>query len=146
MLLHIKSGIVYSLKFRQKISYYSSALQLGKLIKENVTISKETNNEFATLFGCRPSSPFVNDSMLSCLFSRVIGTNIPHSIYLSQSIKVLAKVREDQPLVCEVKIVEDLGRNRYRLRTTVADSSGNLIVDGEAVIMRELKESSKSNR
>lgn len=69
----------------------------------------------------------------------MIGTNIPHSIYLSQSIKMLAKAHEDQPLVCEVKIIEDMGRNRYRLRTTVQDEAGGLIVDGEAVIMRELK-------
>lgn len=32
-----------------------------------------------------------------------------------------------------------MGRNRYRLRTTVQDEKGALIVDGEAVIMRELK-------
>ena len=45
-----------------------------------------------------------------------------------------AQVGIDDRVTAECEIVEDLGENRYRLRTTVRDAE-ETVIDGEAVVM-----------
>ena len=57
------------------------------------------------------------------------------TVYLSQDLRFLgpARIGETATAVCEV--VEDLGRNKFELTTTVYDGDGEVVVDGEAVVM-----------
>ena len=74
---------------------------------------------------------------MSCLFSRIIGSNFPLSIYLSQSVHFHSDVPLNTPVRGEVEVVTDLGRNRYELRTVCLDQTGKVLVDGKAVILQE---------
>lgn len=55
-------------------------------------------------------------------------------VYLSQDLEFRAPVRLGDRIAAEVEVVEDLGGDRYRLRTTV-EKDDELVIDGEAVVL-----------
>ncbi|QLD89773.1 MaoC family dehydratase [Natronomonas salina] len=55
-------------------------------------------------------------------------------VYLSQDLEFRAPVRLGDRITAEVEVVEDLGGDRYRLRTTV-EKDDELVIDGEAVVL-----------
>ncbi|WP_254824371.1 MaoC family dehydratase [Haloglomus halophilum] len=57
-------------------------------------------------------------------------------IYLSQDLEFRAPVRIGDSVTADVEVVEDLGKDRFRLRTTV-ESEGRTVIDGEAVVLIE---------
>ncbi|WP_276259733.1 MaoC family dehydratase [Haloglomus litoreum] len=57
-------------------------------------------------------------------------------IYLSQDLEFRAPVRIGDEVTADVEVVEDLGKDRFRLRTTV-ESEGRTVIDGEAVVLIE---------
>ena len=72
------------------------------------------------------------------LISAVLGTQLPGvgSIYLSQSLKFLAPVKLGDTVEAEVEVIEKLEeKNRVRLRTVCRNQSGQVVIDGEALIM-----------
>ena len=72
------------------------------------------------------------------LISAVLGTQLPGvgSIYLSQSLKFVAPVKLGDTVEAEVEVIEKLeGKNRVRLRTVCRNQSGQVVIDGEALIM-----------
>jgi 3-hydroxybutyryl-CoA dehydratase len=72
------------------------------------------------------------------LISAVLGTKLPGvgSIYLSQSLKFLAPVKLGDTVEAEVEVIEKLEeKNRVRLRTVCRNQSGQVVIDGEALIM-----------
>jgi hypothetical protein len=56
---------------------------------------------------------------MSSLFSRLIGSNIPHSIYLSQTLDIKGNAMVGDSVKCKIEIKESLSKNRYRLLTVV---------------------------
>ncbi len=72
------------------------------------------------------------------LISAVLGTQLPGvgCIYLSQSLKFLAPVKLGDTIEAEVEVIEKLEeKNRVRLRTVCRNQSGQVVIDGEALIM-----------
>lgn len=73
------------------------------------------------------------------LISTVLGTKLPGpgTIYLSQTLKFLRPVYPDDTIRAEVEVVEKIAsKNRLRLRTACYNQKGELVLDGEAVVLR----------
>jgi CBS domain-containing protein/acyl dehydratase len=58
-------------------------------------------------------------------------------IYLSQELSYLGPVDIGERVTAECEVVEDIGDDRYRLTTTVEDSDGDAVIDGEAVVLAD---------
>ncbi|WP_246999893.1 MaoC family dehydratase [Halosolutus gelatinilyticus] len=100
-------------------------------------VSGDTNrlhleDEFAeeTRFGGRIAHGTLVGGTISAALARFPGT----TIYLSQDLEFLAPVDIDDEVTAECEIVEMLGDDQYRVRTTVT-SDDETVVDGEAVVM-----------
>lgn len=94
--------------------------------------------EFAkkTMFGER-----IAHGMLTASFiSTVLGMKLPgpNTIYLSQSNRFLAPVKIGDTIKVIVEVMEKIDHKRQiRLRTTIVNQDGTLVVDGEALVMKK---------
>ena len=79
----------------------------------------------------------MNRWFLGCLFSRIIGSNLPLSIYISQIVNYHKEVQIGEEVRGEVEVIKDLGRNKYELNTVCFDENGELVMSGKAVILQE---------
>ena len=71
------------------------------------------------------------------LFSAIIGTRFPGmgSIYLSQNMRFIHPVFPEEEIVATVLVRELIPeKNRVLLETTCHDVTGNLLIDGEALV------------
>ena len=87
-----------------------------------------------TRFGGR----IAHGAFTAALVSRVLGMELPGtgSVYLSQSLKFTAPVRPGDTVTARAEVVDlDAKRHRVRLRTTCSNQRGEVIADGEAVMM-----------
>jgi 3-hydroxybutyryl-CoA dehydratase len=76
--------------------------------------------------------------MLSAgLISACIGTRLPGTgtIYLSQNLSFLRPVYLDDTITATVEVSALEERGRVRLRTTCTNQAGELVLDGEAVVL-----------
>lgn len=102
------------------------------------------NSEYArnTIFGKR-----IAHGILSVGFiSNVLGTQLPGpgAIYISQKCNFLKAVFIGDTIKATVKVLEtDVIKNRVTLRTYCTNQDGQLVVDGEAVLMPQ-KDTGKS--
>lgn len=72
------------------------------------------------------------------LISAVLGMQLPGAgvIYISQSLKFLKPVYLDDSITAEVEVVELLTeRNRVRMRTSCTNQHGDLVAEGESLLM-----------
>ena len=86
-----------------------------------------------TRFGKR-----IAQGMLSAgLISACIGTRLPGTgtIYLSQSLDFRLPVYLDDTITATVEVLALEDRGRVRLRTTCTNQAGELVLDGEAVVL-----------
>lgn len=83
-----------------------------------------------TRFGRR----IVHGTLVSGLISAALARFPGLTIYLSQDLSFKRPADIGQRLTAEVRIVEALGDDRYRLTTTVSNDDATL-VDGEAVVL-----------
>lgn len=87
----------------------------------------------ATPFGSR-----IAQGMLSAgLISACIGTRLPGpgSIYLSQDLSFRKPVYLDDTITATVEVAALENKGRVRLRTTCTNQRGELVLDGEAVVL-----------
>lgn len=70
-------------------------------------------------------------STISAALARLPGV----VIYLSQDLEFRNPTRVGDRVIASVEVVEDIGDDRYRLRTSVEDRDGRILVDGEAVVL-----------
>jgi 3-hydroxybutyryl-CoA dehydratase len=87
-----------------------------------------------TRFGGR----IAHGALTGALVSRVLGMELPGtgSVYLSQSLKFLAPVRPGDTVTARAEIIDlDAGRRRVKLRTTCSNQRGEVLADGEAVML-----------
>ena len=82
--------------------------------------------------------------MLSAGFiSAVLGMRLPGpgSIYLSQTLRFTKPVRIGDTVTARVEVLEVLtAKRRVRLATSCRNQNGEIVVDGEAVVMVESRE------
>jgi 3-hydroxybutyryl-CoA dehydratase len=82
--------------------------------------------------------------MLSAGFiSAVLGMRLPGSgsIYLSQTLRFTKPVRIGDTVTARVEVLEVLtAKRRVRLATSCRNQNGEVVVDGEAVVMLENRE------
>jgi len=90
------------------------------------------DDEFAerTRFRGRIAHGTLVGGLVSAALARVPGL----VIYLSQDLEFHNPVRIGDRITAECEIVEDLGKNQYRLTTRVVDGD-DVAIDGEAVII-----------
>jgi len=93
------------------------------------------SEEFAarTRFGER----IAHGILTAGLISAVIGMKLPGPgcLYLSQTLSFLAPVRIGDRITARVEIVERISEKRLRLRTQCVNQHGELVLDGEAVVV-----------
>ena len=99
-----------------------------------------------SMFGGR-----VAHGMLSAGFiSAVLGMRLPGpgSVYLSQSLRFTKPVRIGDTVTARVEVLEVIAaKRRLRLATTCRNQKGEVVVEGEAVVMVERdRESGIGNR
>lgn len=95
------------------------------------------NSEYAnqTVFKER----IVHGILTAGFISAVLGTKLPGSdtIYLSQKVDFKAPVKIGDTVTAEVEVLEKKDRKKIiRLRTIVKNQLDELVVDGEAVVMK----------
>lgn len=85
----------------------------------------------ATRFGERIVHGTLAAGLISAALARLPGL----TIYLSQesSFRGPLSIGERATAVCEV--VDDLSRSKYRIATSIEDADGEVVVDGEAVVL-----------
>jgi len=92
-----------------------------------------------SMFGGR-----VAHGMLSAGFiSAVLGMRLPGpgSVYLSQSLRFTKPVRIGDTVTARVEVLEVIAaKRRVRLATTCRNQNGEVVVEGEAVVMVERRE------
>lgn len=91
------------------------------------------SDEYAqkTRFGGRIVHGTLVSGMISAALARLPGL----TIYLSQTVEFLGPVQLGETLTAVVEVVEDLGDGQYRLSTVIEDGDGEMVVDGEAVVL-----------
>lgn len=126
-------------------------LYIGQSYTMHRTFSQEEVRTFATLsLDTNPlhtdpeyaaSSRFgrliVPGFLSASLFSAIIGTRFPGmgSIYLSQNMRFIHPVFPEEEIVATVLVRELIPeKNRVLLETTCHDVTGNLLIDGEALV------------
>ncbi|GAB3030130.1 MaoC family dehydratase [Natronobiforma cellulositropha] len=92
------------------------------------------DEEFAagTRFGERIAHGTLVSGLISAALARLPGL----TIYLSQDLEFRAPVAIGDRVSARVEIVEDLGREQYRLETQIRDEDEQqVVIDGEAVVL-----------
>jgi len=91
------------------------------------------DDEFAA--GTRFGGRIVHGTLVSGLISAALARLPGLTIYLSQDLEFRGPVEIDSVVTAECEIVEDLGDERYRLRTTVTTAEDETVIDGDAVVL-----------
>lgn len=86
-----------------------------------------------TRFGERIVHGALVTGVISAALARLPGL----IIYLSQQVTYSAPVHLDEHVTAHCSVVEDLGRNRYRLETSVQTDAGDTVIDGQATVLAD---------
>ena len=84
-----------------------------------------------TRFGQRIVHGVLANGLISAALARLPGL----TIYLSQESSFLAPVPIDDRVTAVCEVVDDLGRAKYRIETTVTDGDGTTVLEGDAVVL-----------
>src|SRR3954451_8898847 len=104
------------------------------------------NEEFAdtTIFKDRIAHGLLTGSFIST----VLGMKLPgpNSIYLSQSFRFIAPVKVGDTIRATVEVIEKQDDNKFiKLKTQVWNQRKEIVVDGEALVMKKYLEDTKGN-
>lgn len=91
------------------------------------------DEEFAqdSRFGTR----IVHGTLVAGLISAALARLPEMTVYLSQDLTFRQPVEIGDVVTADCEVVEDLGDGRYRLTTTVTNDEGDVVVDGEAIVL-----------
>lgn len=126
------------------------AIKVGDSVRRESLISEEIVSQFSALIGDRDSFHVSDEAAaitvfkkriahgihLATFISTLVGQELPGfgTIYCSQTYDFKKPVYLGQTIVTEVTVLEKLPHQRLRMRTQVKDSTGELVLDGVAVI------------
>jgi len=135
----------------ESIGEHDDRIEVGDVVKFTKTLSKGDVEAFAEAGGdtnrlhldteyaegSRFGRPIAHGTLVGGVISAALARLPGLIVYLSQDMSYLGPVDigEEVTAVCEV--VEALGRERYRLTTTVVDGDGEEVIDGEAVVIAD---------
>ena len=128
-------------------------IQIGDKAIFTKTVSESDVYQFAGITGdfnpIHINSEYANQTMFkeriahgiltTGFISTVIGTKLPgpDTIYLSQKVDFKAPVKIGDTVTAEVEVLEKKDRKKIiRLRTIVKNQLDEIVVDGEAVVMK----------
>ena len=77
----------------------------------------------------------VHGTLVAGLISAALARLPLMTVYLSQDLTFRQPVEIGDVVTADCEIVEDLGDSRYRLSTTVTNEDGDIVVDGEAMVL-----------
>ncbi|MGN1413590.1 MAG: MaoC family dehydratase [Anaerovoracaceae bacterium] len=134
------------------MAYTINTLTIGQKAAFSKTVSEADIYNFAGVSGdfnpahvnavYAENSPFkerIAHGILSASFiSNVIGNQLPGmgSIYLGQTLKFLRPVHIGDTITAEVEVSEIIKeKNKIVLKTTCTNQNGEVVVNGEAIIM-----------
>jgi len=121
---------------------------VGDAVRFTKTLSEDDVDRFAAASGdtnplhldeewaseTRFGGRIVHGTLAAGLISAALARFPGSVVYLSQDLEFRAPVRIGDRVTAEATIVEALGDDRYRLRTTV-ESEEDRVIDGEAVVL-----------
>lgn len=124
-------------------------LEMGDTITFTKELSDEDVHRFAESTGdtnrlhlddsfaerTRFEGRIVHGSLLSGLISAALARLPGLPIYLSQDLEFGAPARPGETLTTVCEIVENVGEQTYRLRTSVSNEADEVLVDGEAIVL-----------
>ena len=128
----------------------ASELTVGDMVEFTKTIEEEDVLAFASASGdtnrlhlddefadeTRFGDRIVHGTLVAGLISSALARLPGLTIYLSQDLQFLGPVSIGDTLTAETEILEDLGDQKYRLRTDVSsENSGEKVIKGEAVVL-----------
>lgn len=136
-----------------KFEYLGNEAQIdvGDTVRFTKTLSKEDVEAFAeasgdtnrlhmdeefaakTRFGGRIAHGTLVVGIISSALARLPGM----VIYLSQDVSYLGPVPLGEEVTAECEVVENIGKNRFRLATKVIRSDGEAVIDGEAAVIAD---------
>jgi 3-hydroxybutyryl-CoA dehydratase len=104
------------------------------------------NEEFAdkTIFKDRIAHGLLTGSFIST----VLGMKLPgpNSIYLSQSFRFIAPVKVGDTIRATVEVIEKQDDKKFiKLKTQVWNQRKEIVVDGEALVMKKYLEDTEGN-
>ena len=132
--------------------YRLEDIKLGQKMSFKVTITESMLNEFAKLSGdynpLHMDENYANSTsfkhrvchgmLLASFFSRLIGMYMPgrNALYLTQSLKFVSPCFINDEVLIEGEILTMSTATRIiTLKTTITNSSGNCIIDGQAKVL-----------
>ena len=121
---------------------------VGDAVRFTKTLSEDDVDRFAAASGdtnplhldeewaseTRFGGRIVHGTLAAGLISAALARFPGSIVYLSQDLEFRAPVRIGDRVTAEAAIVEALGDDRYRFRTTV-ESEEDRVIDGEAVVL-----------
>lgn len=122
---------------------------VGDYVEFTKTITEEDVRGFAAISGdtnrlhldeefaedTRFGEPIAHGALVSGLISAALARLPGLTIYLSQDQQFLAPVEIGDTVTARCEVVEVLGGDRFRLRTSVTDEAGETVIEGEAVVL-----------
>lgn len=85
----------------------------------------------ATMFGGRIAHGILTAGLISSALARLPGL----TIYLSQDLRFLGPVEPGETVTAVCEVIEDLDKGKYELATTVYGADGEVVIDGDAVVL-----------
>lgn len=125
-------------------------ISVGDTVCFKKTLSEEDVQTFAAVSGdtnrlhldddfaadTRFGSRIVHGTLVSGLISAALARIPGLTIYLSQDLRFLGPVAIGSSVTAETEVLEDLGGNKYRLRTDVINNeTDETVIEGEAVVL-----------
>lgn len=126
-------------------------ISLGDFAEVTKTISEKDINQFAEISGDKNPAHLDEDYakktvfkkriahgiFISSFISNLLGNKLPGNgtIYMSQSLKFLAPVYINDAITAKVEVIEKREeKKRIVLKTTCMNQSGDIVIEGEALV------------
>lgn len=87
--------------------------------------------------GKKMNGRIAHGMLTASFFSTVIGTYLPGKgvLYVSQTCHFRKPVKFGETITATAEVIEKLPKNRIRIQTTCTNQYGDVVVDGEAMVI-----------
>jgi 3-hydroxybutyryl-CoA dehydratase len=129
----MKIGDIYEKKFQVTST---QILQFAKVSSDFNPIHIDTKFAQETPF----KKPIAHGFLTASFISSVLGNDFPGkgTIYISQSIEFKAPVYANDIITVSIKLIENLGKNKYKLETTCINQNNTLVITGNAIVFNSI--------